>query len=115
MKRFPIIFSIVILSLYGFTQSESKTQPNTKKSTRPKRAMSGVSKFAPKSPNVAPDLDQRLAKYKRVESPFEASKLSSRERQLVQRLGRRVPYHRRYYWGEAGPEGCELVAGAEDV
>src|SRR2546423_558013 len=108
MKRFPIIFSIVILSLYGFTQSESKTQPNTKKSTRPKRAMSGVSKFAPKSPNVAPDLDQRLAKYKRVEMPFNASKLSARERQLVQRLVEASHYIEDIYWRQSDPEGLAL-------
>ena len=70
--------------------------------------MSGVSKFAPASLNVAPDLDQRLAKYKRVEMPFDLKKLSQREGQLVQKLVEASHYIEDIYWRQSDPEGLAL-------
>jgi hypothetical protein len=70
--------------------------------------MSGVSRFAPKSPNAVPDLDQRLAKYKRVQMPFDATKLSARERQLVQKLVEASHYIEDIYWRQSDPEGLAL-------
>src|SRR5262249_15792207 len=87
---------------------QSKPQPSGKKAKPRRGAMSGVSKFAPKSLNAAPDLDQRLAKYKRVQMPFDASKLSARERQLVEKLGEASHYVEDIYWRQSDPEGLAL-------
>ncbi len=69
--------------------------------------MSGVSKFAPQM-NVVPDLDVRLAKYKVVKMPFDASELSPRERQMVQKLVEASQYIEDIYWRQNDPEGLAL-------
>jgi len=108
MKNAFPLFLILIFTMAGFTQSGPKSQTSGKTATQRTRTMSGVSKFAPKSLNVVPDLDQRLAKYKRVEMPFDASKLSARERQLVQKLVEASHYIEDIYWRQADPEGLAL-------
>src|SRR5262249_38378322 len=108
MKRLLFISCIVIFSALSVAQTESKSQPSSKTAKPRKGAMSGVSKFAPKSQNAVPDLDQRLAKYKRVEMPFEATKLSARERQLVQKLVEASHYIEDIYWRQSDPEGLAL-------
>jgi len=72
----------------------------------------GTSKFA-KPPYVVPDLAERLAKYKRVVIPFEKSKLSARELQMVSKLVDASQYLDDIFWRQNDPEGLDLYKHLE--
>jgi hypothetical protein len=63
---------------------------------------------APANLQVAPDLSQRLAKFRRVQMPFQASGLSAREQQLVRKLVEGCGYLESVYWRQSDPEGLAL-------
>jgi hypothetical protein len=72
--------------------------------------MSGSAAKAGASANlkVAPDLDQRLAKFRRVRMPFRTAGLSAREQQLVRKLVEACGYLESIYWRQSDPEGLTL-------
>jgi Peptidase family M49 len=72
----------------------------------------GTSKFA-KPPYVVPDLLERLAKYKRVVIPFDKSRLSARELQMVGKLVEASQYLDDIFWRQNDPEGLELYKRLE--
>jgi len=57
---------------------------------------------------VAPDLDKRLARWKPVDMPFDASGLSPRERQLVDKLVEACRDLEDAYWRQSDPGDVEL-------
>ena len=57
---------------------------------------------------VAPDLDQRLAKWKQVEMPFDATRLTPRERELVSKLVKASQDLDAIYWRQSDPEALKL-------
>ena len=57
---------------------------------------------------VAPDLDRRLAKLRRVEMPFHSKGLTARERKLIEKLVDASRYLEDIYWRQVDPEGLEL-------
>src|SRR5580765_3029186 len=61
------------------------------------------------------DLDQRLAKWQPVKMPFNASGLSARERQMVQKLVEASHYLDSIYWRQSDPEGLALYKSARDA
>jgi hypothetical protein len=66
---------------------------------------------ATKSPSplvVAPDLEARLTKWKPVKMPFDGSKLSAREKLLVDALVEACRYVEDMYWRQADPQGLAL-------
>lgn len=63
---------------------------------------------------VAPDLDRRLAKLRRVEMPFQSSALTARERRLVEKLVDASRYLEDIYWRQVDPEGLELYQTLEN-
>lgn len=64
---------------------------------------------------VAPDLDQRLAKWKRVDMPFYPAALSERERQLVHKLVEACRYLDHIYWLQSDPEGYQMYRTTTDA
>ena len=60
-----------------------------------------------------PDLTERLAKYKRVVIPFEKSKLSPRELQMVDKLVEASRYLDDIFWRQSDPAGLELYESVE--
>ena len=54
---------------------------------------------------VAPDLAQRLAKFRRVEMPFHSAGLTAREKKLVGKLVDASRYLEDIYWRQSDPEG----------
>lgn len=72
----------------------------------------GTSKFAT-PPYVVPDLAERLAKYKQVVIPFEKSKLSPRELQMIDKLVDAARYLGEIFWRQSDPEGLELYQRLE--
>jgi hypothetical protein len=71
--------------------------------------------------HVAPDLDQRLAKFRTVRMPFQAEGLNAKERELVEKLVDASRYLEDIYWRQSDPEALTLyesLAGSkapEDV
>ncbi len=61
-----------------------------------------------KALKVAPDLEQRLAKWQPVRMPFHAAGLSVRERQMVEKLVRACQYLDDIYWRQSDPQGLAL-------
>jgi hypothetical protein len=63
---------------------------------------------APANLKVAPDLEQRLAKFRRVQMPFRTAGLSAREQQLVRKLVEASGYLESIYWRQSDPEALTL-------
>src|SRR6266480_5459578 len=57
---------------------------------------------------VAPDLDRRLARFRRVRMAFQAAGLSSREQKLVQKLVNASRYLEEIFWRQIDPEALTL-------
>ncbi|MGA7292935.1 MAG: Zn-dependent hydrolase [Terriglobales bacterium] len=63
---------------------------------------------APANLEFVPDLAERLAKFRRVEMPFNTAGLSVRERQLVRKLVEASGYVESIYWRQSDPTGLTL-------
>ncbi|MGA2201009.1 MAG: Zn-dependent hydrolase [Terriglobales bacterium] len=63
---------------------------------------------APADLKVAPDLEARLARFRRVQMPFRTAGLSAREQQLVRKLVEACGYLESIYWRQSDPEGLAL-------
>ncbi len=99
-------FSILILlpAIFitpAFAQTSKK---NSQRTMTGSAARSG----APANLKVAPDLTQRLAKFRRVEMPFRATGLTPREQQLVRKLVEACGYLESIYWRQSDPDGLAL-------
>jgi len=57
---------------------------------------------------IAPDLAQRLAKFKRVPMPFHSTGLTAREQKMVEKLVDASRYLEDIYWRQSDPEGLTL-------
>src|SRR4051794_29556480 len=68
----------------------------------------------PDVPNVAPDIDVRLAKFRPVDMPFERSTLSERQRKLVDKLVDACQLLDTIYWHQSDIEGWELFNALKD-
>jgi hypothetical protein len=64
---------------------------------------------------VAPDLDARLARFKPVRMPYNASALSPRERQMVDQLVIALQQFENIFWRQSDPEGVALYKALEKV
>jgi hypothetical protein len=68
--------------------------------------------------DVAPDLQQRLAKWKPIEMPWTGSGLSARERQLVDKLVEACRHLESIYWRQSDPQALALyqaIAGGQSA
>jgi len=57
---------------------------------------------------VAPDLDQRLARFRRVRMPFQSAGLNAREQKLVNKLVDASRYLEEIFWRQIDPEALTL-------
>ncbi len=62
---------------------------------------------------ATPDLDQRLARFKPVRMPYNASALSAREREMVDSLVVALRELESMYWRQSDPEGLALYNALE--
>jgi len=66
---------------------------------------------------VVPDLDQRLAKFRRVEMPFHSAGLTAREVKMVEKLVDASRYLEEIFWRQSDPDGLTLyeeLAGSKN-
>src|SRR6266404_1325710 len=77
---------------------------------RKKKVMTGSAARVGAAANlkVAADLSQRLARFRRVQMPFQTAGLSAREQQLVRKLVEACGYLESIYWRQSDPEGLTL-------
>ncbi|HXH48950.1 MAG TPA: Zn-dependent hydrolase [Terriglobia bacterium] len=62
---------------------------------------------------VAPDLSSRLAKWRRVEMPYNSSGLTENQRQVVDKLVDACRYLDRIFWRQSDPVALELYLALE--
>jgi hypothetical protein len=98
MHYAPVLFFVFLLPTLGAAQ-QNKARVMTGSAAR-----SG----APANLKVAADLEQRLARFRRVQMPFRTAGLSARERQLVHKLVEACGYLESIYWRQSDPEGLTL-------
>ena len=58
--------------------------------------------------HVVPDLGQRVAKFRRVQMPFQTAGLSAREIQMVHKLVEACGYLESIYWRQSDPDALSL-------
>ena len=63
--------------------------------------------------NVAPDLKQRLARFRQVQMPFHTTVLSVREQKMVAKLVDACRYMDDIFWRQVDPDGLELYQSLE--
>ncbi len=93
-----LIILILLMSISSFAQRK-KT-----------RSMTGSAAKGPVSAGlkVAPDLDKRLAKFRRVRMPFTRTGLTAREQKLVRKLVEACGYLESIFWRQSDPEALAL-------
>jgi hypothetical protein len=65
--------------------------------------------------SVVPDLEQRVARFKAVQMPYDATELSDRERQMVNQLVIACRSLESMYWRQSDPEGLALYKALDKV
>src|SRR5258708_12392225 len=99
MKNYGLPIVLFLLMSISSSAQQKKT-----------RKMTGSAAKGPVSAGlkVAPDLDQRLAKFRRVRMPFNRAGLTVREQQLVKKLVEAFGYLESIYWRQSDPEGLSF-------
>jgi hypothetical protein len=59
-------------------------------------------------PVIAPDLQKEVAKFKAVRMPFDSSRLTVRERQMLDKLVEACQFLESIYWRQSDPQGLQL-------
>ncbi len=72
----------------------------------------GVSKISDDGV-IAPDLSSRLAKWRRVEMPYDASGLTDNQRQVVEKLVDACRYLDDIFWRQSDPDALDLYKSLE--
>jgi hypothetical protein len=103
---FKFLSATLLISLSPFLLAQSVTKTTHTPLHR------GTSRFA-KPEYVVPDLTERLAKYKRVNIPFDKSKFSARELQMIAKLVEASRDLDDIFWRQSDPEGLDLYKSLE--
>src|SRR5450759_3643302 len=105
---------LLALLLVVATTLFSNAQTNRRRTPAPKKS-------APKTgsvQNIAPDIQQRVARFKQVNMPFQLQNLSAREKQLVEKLVEANRDIEDIFWRQNDPEALTLyqrLAGATNA
>jgi hypothetical protein len=103
--------SVVPLLIFSLMTASAQKIPQPQVS-KPKtaRVMTGSAAKGAASAGmqVVPDLDQRLARFRRVRMPFQSAGLSAREQKLVQKLVDASRYLEEIFWRQIDPEALTL-------
>jgi hypothetical protein len=102
MKAFGVVLAsvLVIISFSFSTFSQTNSQAAGKQSS-------------PADLMVAPDLNQRLARFRQVQMPFHNGDFSAREQQMVAKLVDACRYLDDIYWRQIDPSSLELYESIE--
>ena len=100
MKLFRVL---VLIMVAGIATVEIAAQRRS-----PSRGDRSAVDVAAALASAAPDLDQRLARFKVVVMPFTAAGLTERERQMIDQLVIACNYIESMFWRQSDPEGLAL-------
>src|ERR1700730_1497442 len=103
-KAFFAWASLPILIVFSFSWAAQSTQVQKPASAKVK----AKTKVDTKNLVIAPDLATEVAKFKPVRMPFDSSKLTPRERQMVGKLVEACQFLESIYWRQSDPEGLKL-------
>jgi hypothetical protein len=112
-----IRFGLVFLLLVLFMAASIMVPPTSARTSHSPTDGAAVKNVVPANMNVVPDLDQRLARFRRVEMPFHSTGLTDRERKLVEKLVDASRYLEEIFWRQIDPDGLSLyqsLAGSKD-
>ena len=109
MKKslFALLFLVLIVGLVAPASAQRRNKKKKKQPPAPVEKPEPPSRSA--AWNVAPDLDQRLARFVPVNMPFNPQGLSEREVQLVNKLVEAARWLDSIYWRQSDPEGLSLL------
>jgi hypothetical protein len=104
MKNYGLLIVLILLMSISSSAQQKKT-----------RSMTGSAARGPIAAGlkVAPDLDQRFAKFRRVRMPFNRTGLTVREQQLVKKLVEACGYLESIFWRQSDPEALALYQSLE--
>jgi hypothetical protein len=112
-----IRFGLVFLLLVLFMAASIMVPPTSARTSHSPTDGAAVKNVVPANMNVVPDLNQRLARFRRVEMPFHSTGLTDRERKLVEKLVDASRYLEEIFWRQIDPDGLSLyqsLAGSKD-
>jgi hypothetical protein len=93
-----LVFLLFVLLMVPPTSAQASHQPTS----------ASAAKDAPSALQVVPDLDQRLARFRRVEMPFHTAGLTAREQKMVEKLVDASSYLEEIFWRQTDPDGLTL-------
>ena len=101
MNNRGVVVTVALVCLLGsvYAQKKSQTQDPT-----PARSA---------TLQVAPDLKQRLAKFRQVEMPFHSEGMSAREKQMISKLVDASRYLDDIFWRQVDPDALDLYKSLE--
>src|ERR1700685_2069771 len=101
---------LLLAAVLGFFSSAQIISAQTNSAKAGNQAMTGSAAKGAESAGmqVVPDLDQRLAKFRRVEMPFHSAGLTASEVKLVEKLVDASRYLEEIYWRQMDPDGLTL-------
>ncbi len=100
--------SVVPLLIFSLTMVSASAQKTSKPKTPRVMTGSAAKGAASAGMQVAPDLDQRLARFRRVRMPFQSAGLNAREQKLVNKLVDASRYLEEIFWRQIDPEALTL-------
>ncbi|PYV99970.1 MAG: Zn-dependent hydrolase [Acidobacteria bacterium] len=100
--------SVVPLLIFSLTMVSGSAQKISKPQTTRVMTGSAAKGAASAGMQVAPDLDQRLARFRRVRMPFQSAGLNAREQKLVNKLVDASRYLEEIFWRQIDPEALTL-------
>src|SRR5262249_53798820 len=106
MRNHGLVFLLLFLMSISISAQQKKKRTMT--GSAAKGAISAGLK-------VAPDLDKRLAKFRRVKMPFNRVGLTTREQKLVAKLVEACGYLESIYWRQSDPQGLTLYQSLESA
>jgi Peptidase family M49 len=100
--------TLVVLAFLSVISPTGNSQ--TSQASKKPRSMTGSAARGAASADlkVVPDIAERVAKFRRVNMPFNAAGLTSRERQMVEKLVTACRYLEDIYWRQSDPEALTL-------
>lgn len=109
--------SVVPLLVFSLMSVSAPSQKTSKPQTPRLMTGSAAKGAASAGMQVAPDLDQRLARFRRVRMPFQSAGLSAREKKLVEKLVDASRYLEEIFWRQIDPEALTIyqtLAGSKN-
>jgi hypothetical protein len=100
--------SVVPLLIFSLTMVSASAQKISKPQTPRVMTGSAAKGAASAGMQVAPDLEQRLARFRRVRMPFQFAGLNAREQKLVNKLVDASRYLEEIFWRQVDPEALTL-------